>query len=184
MRSTKVLAAVLAGLALAACTSDTPSEPVEPPKPPVDVQIEFAELSLSLRVPGRFGEGSLRGRTGEECAHEEYSWSRLPSGADDDTELLTIGTTSTPCPDEQALNGRFPTWAITDDLPADAKPVPTPSGEGHRFSFKYTQCTNECNQYDYDVMFVELPDQRSFWIQTSGVDPQTVDEMVASVKPG
>lgn len=169
----------LAALALSACTSGTPGVPDEP-SPPRDVTVRFAELTLSMQVPGRFGEGYLGGQGGDECPVEEYNWSRLPSG--EDAEVLSVGTTTRSCPDKQAVNGEFPTWSRTADLPDDATKSDTPAGDAHSFSFRYTQCTNECSEYTYDVVFVELPDKRSFWIQSSGIDSATITDIVATVK--
>lgn len=190
MRTTKLLAAVLTGLAVTACSgspgeptdptrSSQPTTPTEPTEPPSERTIDFEKLSLTLEVPGRFGDGYDGGLDDEKCGFEEYTWNRLPNG--DDTEVLTIGTTTTPCPDEQAVNGRFPTWDSAGQLPDDAEPVTVPSGEGHRFSVDYTQCTNECNQYVYDYVFVELKDGRSYWVQSSDVDQETVDAIVTSI---
>lgn len=182
--TTTLVAAVLAGAALAGCSTGSPGTPTEPPGPepgPVQVEIDFADLSLKLVVPGRFGAGELARRDYEECTQERYGWRRIPSGAADESELLFVGTTDNACPEQEAMNGRFPTWDSTDDLPEDAEPVTTPVGEGHRFSLDYTQCTNECATFDYDVVFVQLPKDQSFWIQSSGVDAGMIDGIVASI---
>lgn len=182
------LAAALAGFALAACSPGEPGDPVDltssttQPEPPQRVEVDFDGLSLSLEVPGRFGKGSATSRESDKCTHQQYGWGYIPSGADDDSELLFVASTTKPCPDEQAVNGRFPTWAFTGDLPDGAEPVDTALGEGHRFSLSYTQCTNECYDRTYDVVFVELPDKRSFWIQSSDVDSDTIDAMLESVR--
>lgn len=182
MRTSKAIAAVLTGLALTACsgTPGEPTDPTTPVEPPSERTIDFDKLSLTVQVPGRFGDGHLGGWDDEKCGFEEYAWNRLPNG-EDDTEVLTVGTTTTPCPDEAAVNGRFPTWDSADQLPDGAEPVTVPSGEGHSFSVDYTQCTNECNQYVYDYVFVETSDGRSFWVQSSGVDQETLNAIVTSI---
>lgn len=190
MRITTTFAAVLlAGAVLAGCSTGTPGTAAEPsattttsdgPEPgPIRVEIDFADLSLKLAVPGRFGTGELSNRDYEECTQERYGW--RSRGTADESEVLFVGTTDHACPEQQAVNGRFPTWDSTDDLPEGAEPVTTPVGEGHRFSLDYTECTNECTTFDYDVVFVQLPGDKSFWIQSSGVDTGTIDRIVASI---
>ena len=150
------------------------------------VRVEFRHAAFSLKVPARLGAGRLdRDRDTGECAHEEHVWRRLPSGSSDDDELLFAGAATRGCPERQAVNGAFPTWATADDLPEDAKRVDASVGTAYRFSLRYTQCTNECYAATYRVYFIELPDgeePHSFWLQAAHVDAKTLDQMVASIE--
>lgn len=154
--------------------------------PPKRVRVEFRDVAFSLEVPASLGAGRLdRDAVTGECAHEEHVWRRLPSDSSDDDELLFAGAATRGCPERQAVNGAFPTWATTDDLPEDAKPVDAPVGTAYRFSLRYTQCTNECYSTDYQVYFIEVSDggePRSFWLQAAHVDAGTLKQMVASIE--
>ncbi|MGH3433006.1 MAG: hypothetical protein ACRDQB_09245 [Thermocrispum sp.] len=181
-RAAAALAAVSAAVAVAACFTATPGVPAESLVPPVDVRIDFAELSLTMTVPGRFGEGELGRRDRAECTQEQYAWRLIPSDAGEPGELLFVATTDHACPDQDAVNGRFPTWDNASQLPDGTRPVGTPVGEGHGFSLDYTQCTNECHTFPYDVTFVELPGGGSFWVQASGIDDAELDAIVGSLR--
>lgn len=194
MRTSTVAAAVaaLAATLLAGCSSGTtpgvPSDGLTTtttsstrPAEPVRATMEFDGLTVEMTVPGRLGEGELRRMDLDECTRQDFSWGLTPSDAGDPGELLAVSTTDRACPDEQAVNGRFPTWSTASQLPEDAAPTQTPVGEGHTFTLDYTQCTNECNDFTYDVVFVEAGGGKSFWIQSAGLDDATVNAMLSTL---
>lgn len=91
------------------------------------------------------------------------------------------------CPEEQPLNGRFPSWASVEELPDGVTPVESEDGlpEGStvaRFAVDYTECTNSCTTTTRPVAFVELPDGRTFFAVGFQVDTDVFDAMIASLR--
>lgn len=174
-----LVAAVLATLLLTGCQAEGTPTP-DPAEPRTEqVSVEFDTLALTLEVPVWLGSGRRENERAR-CPADRHTWYKNPSNAD--RAQLTVATTDAGCPDEQALNGRFPAWHSADQLPADAEPVETPVGQGHRFPLKYTECTNECRSFDYTVIFVELDGGRSFWLQATGIERSVLDAVVDSLR--
>ncbi len=114
-------------------------------------RISLADLSLSADVPTELGSPQPDHRTGD-CPTSRESFGRaMPAGSTDHDPKLFFATTSEPCPDEQSVNGHFPTWASVGDLPPDREKVSVvaPRMPAYRFSIDYTQCTNECYSRTY-----------------------------------
>jgi len=96
--------------------------------------------------------------------------------------VISTATPETACPQQDPLNGRFPSWGSVDQLPDDAEPVALEVGDAYRFVVEYTECTNDCIRRDQVVTFVELPDGRTFF--TVGIELAAArhDAMVESIR--
>ena len=146
-------------------------------------RISLADLSLTADVPTELGSPQPDHRTGD-CPTSRESFGTIPTGSTDHDPKLFFATTSDPCPDEQSVNGHFPTWASVGDLPPERQKVPVvaPTMTAYRFSIDYTQCTNECYARTYDVVFVTLDgSEQTFWVQSTGLDIGAVDAILESV---
>ena len=177
MRRASVLLAALGALALGGCVVQPP------PIPPVPTSVVVADTTVTVDVPpvsevvgqstdaGECAIGSVRVRTGE-------------ASRDVLTVLATTATAA--CPDEEPLNGRYPTWGPTDALPADATPVDVPgAASAHRFAFDYTECTNSCTTVTREVLLAIVDDDLAVMVLSGDVgEPGIVDAQLASVRIG
>ncbi len=148
-------------------------------------RISLPSAVLTVEVPIGLGSPRDDSRTGTDCPTTRVTFGTLPSGSTDHDPNLFFGSTSHACPDEQSLNGSFPTWASVADLPhgRDELPVAGPLEAAYRFSLPYTQCTNECFERTYDVVFVTLVGSDStFWVQSTGLDTDAVDAIIDSLR--
>ncbi|MBA3310103.1 MAG: hypothetical protein H0U28_08595 [Nocardioidaceae bacterium] len=169
--------------------------------PPIEVsgqtqqqRISLGGAELTVEVPIGLGPPRDDSLTGTECPTTRATFGTLPSGSTDHDPKLFFGTTSRACPDERRptepaipLNGSFPTWASVADLPPDRDElaVDGPLEAAYRFSLPYTQCTNECYERTYDVVFVTLVGSDStFWVQSTGLDADAVDAILDSLRVG
>lgn len=176
-------AVVALGLLLAGCstTEDVVDDGLETLGSPVEVTL--AGATVTMRVPEALGPPSGPvARTGD-CPADIFSWQQIPVGSDDPGPLLFLGTTTQACPEAQAQNGSFPTWAADSDVPTGAVPVDTGVGPGQRFELDYTQCTNECYSRTYSVAFIPVGGELgSMWVQWSGIPAATAQQMVDSLR--
>ena len=106
-----------------------------------------------------------------------------PAGAARDEGLLLARVApGAACPDEEAVNGRFPSWGAAEQLPAQVEPVELAIGNAYRFSVRYGHCTNDCRYDERPVTFVELPDGSTFFAIGYGVSPDLYEQMVDSLR--
>lgn len=165
-----VTALAATALALAGCIA-TPQ--------PISVPIDLGgvQLDVSLPASAEMEEGAIAAST---CAD-----ARQVVHLAGDRQWVSFATTSpaTACPDEEALNGRFPSWSSVDELPTDAVlDHPSPSFTSvHRFTVEYTECTNSCSRWPVEVAFLDLTNGAALIITGFNVEPGTFNEMLSTV---
>lgn len=173
MRPASALLAVVGVLALGACVVAPP--PI--PEQAATIALSGRLVLLDLPATAEVGDVTTQG----ECATS----SATVSVGDADGGLL-VAMTTTPeaaCPDEEALNGRVPTWGPDDPLPADAVPVDVAGAiEAHRFAFDYTECTNSCTTMTREVLLAVVDDGLAVMLLTRAVDAATFDRWIESVE--
>jgi hypothetical protein len=162
--------AVVALAALSACV----------PLPPADeaVLADLGTVQLEATVPG--GAESIGAAAPTVCLDAAASW-RLP-GVDD--PIVTFATTSatTACPEQDALNGSFPTWASPADLPQDARPVDVPAAlEAHRLALDATVCTNGCTTTVREVALLVL-EEGTVLVLSQGMSAERFDDILATIR--
>ncbi|PWD51799.1 hypothetical protein C8046_15250 [Serinibacter arcticus] len=180
--------ALVAGIALAGC--DASPAPLDPRSEPLEVTVDLGPLAFTVEAPDDLStpdpDDPAEDATavpGCWTASYELGGRLMPSGADDDSTRITFGVSQDGCPDDSALNGRFPAWASTAQLPDDAELVDLGAqfASVHRFTVDYEQCTNECYGELYTVYFAELPGGETFFTYVAGLDETAAEEILATL---
>lgn len=168
-RRCATVALVLAAPLLAAC---------DPPLTDDSTDVELGDLALTIAVPSTYEiVDSAIGAPG--CVDDAVVISVDTPG----NVILATASPATACPDEQPLNGRFPSWGAVDQLP-DGTTAATTGIDGataYRFEVTYTECTNSCEDFDRQVTFVELDDGRTFFVVGRETADYRYEEMVSSI---
>ncbi|SDH19836.1 hypothetical protein [Agrococcus jejuensis] len=172
MRRASALLAAVVALALAGCVV------APPPIPDRGAAIGLSGHLVLIDLPPTAEVGDPM--TQVVCATSSAS---VSIGDQDRGHIVAMTTTAdASCPDEEALNGRVPTWGPGDALPADAVPVDVAGAvEAHRFAFEYTECTNSCSTMTREVLLAVLDDDVAVMLLTRRVDAATFDRWVESV---
>jgi len=186
-RAMAFAAVISLALSISACGENGDPEPTDPlvvlsgesGRTPVSI----GGVRFSVEVPVELGDAEDQSREGE-CGYAEESFGTLPTGSDDHDPKLFFASTARPCPGQQAVNGRFPSWAHVRDLPDEAAKLDLsgPIGSAYSFTVAYTQCTNECYGRTYDVVFVTLDDGTTFWMQSSDLDGSVTRDVLGSFR--
>lgn len=150
-------------------------------------RVSLPGVDFAVDVPTELGSPSDDSRTGSDCPTNRvvFGGSTTPVGSRDHDPKLFFGATTHACPGARSLNGSFPTWASVRDLPQDRVQlaVHEPVASAYRFRLDYTQCTNECYDRTYDVVFVTLVGTNStFWMQSSDLEIAAVDKILGSLR--
>lgn len=171
-RASALLAAVLA-LALGGCI--VPPPPI--PDREVTIELDGHVVRMDLPPTAEVGDPA----TQVDCATSSVSVSLGDAARGRIVAMTTTAEAS--CPDEEALNGRVPTWGPEDPLPADAVPVDVEGAvEAHRFAISYTECTNSCSTMTREVLVAVVDDDVAIMLLTRGVDAATFDRWLGSVE--
>lgn len=142
------------------------------------VQADLGTVQLEATLPG----GAVwRGAAApSSCLDAAASW-ELPGA---EHPIVTIATTSvaTACPEQDALNGSFPTWATPADLPADARPIEVPvASEAYRLAISATICTNSCTTTVREAALLVL-DEGPVLVLSQSVSAERFDEILATIR--
>lgn len=162
--------AVIALSALSACVPLPPAEDT--------VLADLGTVQLEATVPG--GARWIGAAAPTSCLDAAASW-ELPG---DDAPIITFATTSaaTACPEQDALNGSFPTWASAADLPPEARPIDVPAArEAHRFALDATVCTNGCTTTVRELALLTL-DEGTVLVLSQGWSAERFDELLATIR--
>ncbi|MCH1882127.1 hypothetical protein [Agrococcus sp. ARC_14] len=174
LRAPLAIVAVTAIAALTGCMLAPPQDET------VTVSLETADgqlLELEATIPGGASNSGPVAVSG--CVDDAEAW-ELPFI---DRGIISFATTSaaTACPDDQPLNGRFPSWASAAELPASAVEVAVPGVQrAHRFALDYTECTNFCRSWPRELALLEL-DGATVLVAATGPDAERFDRLVASI---
>lgn len=162
MRRASALLAALGALALGGCVVQPPPIPLAP------VATEVDGVTVTIDMPARLDVGDVSA-VGD-CAVARVLL-RMGDGFRSLVEVLAT-TPAVSCPDEDALNGRYPTWGPADPPPADAQPVDVPGATtAYRFSFEYTECTNSCTTVVQQVLLAVVDDEHAVMVLGVGTSP-------------
>lgn len=173
MRRTSALLALAGALALAGCV------PTPPPIPDRETAIAVSGHVVRIDLPptAEVGDATTQGA----CATSSASVS-VGDEAHGQIVAMTV-TSETACPDEEALNGRMPTWGPDDAPPADAVPVDVEGAvTAARFSVEYTECTNSCSTMTREVLLAVVDDDVAILLVSRSVDAATFDRWIESVE--
>lgn len=147
----------------------------------VPAPVDLGDLRLAADVPDDYGPHEDAPLPAPSCVDAQVLLG--PAGAARDEGLLLARVApGAACPDEEAVNGRFPSWGTAEQLPAQVEPVELAIGNAYRFSVRYGHCTDDCRYDDRPVTFVELPDGSAFFAVGYGVSPDLYEELVKSLR--
>lgn len=153
--------------------------------PPTDEQVtvslETADgtpVELAAVLPG--GAVDAGPVSPSSCVDDAQAW-ELPSIDDSIISFATVSA-ATACPDERPVNGRFPSWTDAASLPDHAVPIDVPGvPAAHRFSLRYTECTNFCTDWMRELALLEL-DGATVLVAGTGPSAERFDELLASIE--